>query len=56
MVENSKDNKIVSIREDEFVKTLGIQWDPSKDEFKFTVCCTDLKILTKRFVVTNCFY
>ncbi|XP_044571170.1 uncharacterized protein LOC123257198 [Drosophila ananassae] len=53
MVENSGDNKIVSIREDEFVKTLGLQWDPSKDEFKFTVCCSEPKMLTKRFVLST---
>ncbi|KAH8410358.1 hypothetical protein KR222_004608, partial [Zaprionus bogoriensis] len=34
-VENAGENKVLSIEETESVKTLGLQWEPFKDEFKF---------------------
>ncbi|XP_032569851.1 uncharacterized protein LOC116800206 [Drosophila sechellia] len=53
-VEDTGDNKVLNIIENECVKTLGLKWEPQNDLFKFSVNCNDeSKNINKRVVLST---
>jgi len=51
-IENSEENKVLCIEENESIKTLGLQWDPNRDEFKFNLFCEKINKINKRSVLS----
>ncbi|XP_037930181.1 uncharacterized protein LOC119664905, partial [Teleopsis dalmanni] len=45
--------KILNIHEDESVKTLGLKWNPIKDNFHFTIKMENINKWTKRMILSN---
>ena len=50
-ISNNGDNEIIQIKENEAVKTLGLHWDPQKDQFKINF--KNSKSVTKRSVLSQ---
>ncbi|XP_037928489.1 uncharacterized protein LOC119664075 [Teleopsis dalmanni] len=46
------ENKILCIEEDNSIKTLGLKWNPKKDEFQFTINILSNEKITKRMVLS----
>ncbi|XP_037816112.1 uncharacterized protein LOC119606616 [Lucilia sericata] len=47
-ISNSTNNAVIQIEDDESIKTLGLQWDPVLDQFKFNINFSLNGELTKR--------
>ncbi|CAD7001196.1 unnamed protein product [Ceratitis capitata] len=47
----SEENYIIN--SDEAVKTLGLKWDPKRDEFKFDIDLKENQKITKRQILSN---
>ncbi|XP_050340313.1 uncharacterized protein LOC126766604, partial [Bactrocera neohumeralis] len=55
IIDNLKreDNEIVQIEETDSVKTLGLQWEPKRDLFKFKAAAQQIKQITKRSILSQ---
>lgn len=47
-IDNSDENELIIIKDDESVKTLGLQWDPNSDSFVFNINFNSNSCVTKR--------
>lgn len=47
------ENEIIQIKENEAVKTLGLYWDPKKDQFQFKINLGMPKKMTKRSILSQ---
>ncbi|XP_037931353.1 uncharacterized protein LOC119666142 [Teleopsis dalmanni] len=45
-------NKILNIKEDDSIKTLGLKWNPREDEFQFSINILTNDRITKRMVLS----
>ncbi|XP_059217641.1 uncharacterized protein LOC131994780 [Stomoxys calcitrans] len=52
IVENRGRNEVISIKDDESIKTLGVGWDPNMDHFRFNVSFSHPSQMTKRKVLS----
>ncbi|XP_054083397.1 uncharacterized protein LOC128920334 [Zeugodacus cucurbitae] len=46
-------NEIIQIEETDSVKTLGLQWEPKRDLFKFKAATQQIKKITKRTILSQ---
>ncbi|XP_036317930.1 uncharacterized protein LOC118732911 [Rhagoletis pomonella] len=47
------ENEVIQIKENEAVKTLGLYWDPKKDQFQFKINLGMPKKMTKRSILSQ---
>lgn len=51
-VHDKGNNEVIHIKDDESVKTLGVLWDPVRDEFSFNINVEEVSHVTKRIVLS----
>lgn len=52
-IDETANNEIIQIKDDESVKTLGLHWDPAKDDFKFHINFVTNNIVTRRHALAE---